>query len=424
MRIPKAIAGAAVAAFASTAEAGLASVCADSNDVCFQWGASRAAMNSGSGNVYFQLRAPTSYAWFALGTGSSMRGSSMFVVYNDGNNNVTLSTRRGQGHVMPEHTARSDVELLEGSGIVGGNMVANVRCTGCSDMDISSSSKWISAWKKGSSLDSSSPSAAIDIHDGHSQFSVNLKQASIASDSNPFLSTSENGVSSGSSGNTGASAGSGGNTGVFAGSSGNTGVVTGPSGDLNQDLLTAHGVVMAIVFIVGYPIGSSLMPLIGNWILHASWQFLAFLGMWAGFGIGYTVASRNGVFFADKHTRLGVIVCALMGIQPVLGWLHHLHYVKTQSRGGFSYAHIWYGRGLMILGIVNGGLGLQAANPSTRFIVAYSVIAGITSIIYTASIAVGISKRRKQSAEKGTDSPSVSDGGRQRSLQYVSGRAV
>lgn len=345
----------------------------------------------------------------------------MFVVYNNGKNNVTLSTRRGQGHIMPEHAARSDVELLEGSGIVGGNMVANVRCTGCSDMDISSSSKWISAWKKGSPLDSSSLSAAIDVHDGHSQFSVNLKQASIASDSNPFVSTSKNGVSAGSSGDTGASTGSSGDTGASAGSSGSTGVVAGPSGDPNQDLLTAHGVVMAIVFIAGYPIGSSLMPLIGNWILHASWQFLAFLGMWAGFGIGYTVASRNGVLFADKHTRLGVIVCALMGIQPVLGWLHHLQYVKTQRRGAFSYVHIWYGRGLMILGIVNGGLGLQAANPSTRFIVAYSVIAGITSIIYTASITVGMSKRRKQSAEKRTDSPSVSDGGRQ---QYLSGRAV
>ncbi|KAG5954198.1 hypothetical protein E4U58_000153 [Claviceps cyperi] len=39
---------------------------------------------------------------------------------------------------MPAFTARSDVELLESSGIVDGTMVANVRCNGCSDIDISS----------------------------------------------------------------------------------------------------------------------------------------------------------------------------------------------------------------------------------------------------------------------------------------------
>lgn len=60
-----------------------------------------------------------------------MAGSHIFVMYADGNNNVTISARDGnQGHVEPvfDSTLFSGIELLEGSGISGGVMTANVRC--------------------------------------------------------------------------------------------------------------------------------------------------------------------------------------------------------------------------------------------------------------------------------------------------------
>lgn len=263
-----------IASVSSTTEAALASFCPDKGDACFQWGAPQAALSAGSGNLYFQLRAPTSYQWIALGTGSSMKGSSMFVVYQNGDNNITLSTRKGQGHVMPRYSARSDVTLLEGSGIVNGSMVANVLCRACSDLDLSSSSSWISAWKMGSSLDSSNPSQSISTHDGKASFSVDLQQASITSDSNPFLASS-NGGGSTRTGSTGA-------------------VVEEDDDDQNNRLEVAHGVIMAIVFVVGYPIGSAVMPLVGSWLIHAGWQMLAFLAMWAGFAVGYIASSREG----------------------------------------------------------------------------------------------------------------------------------
>lgn len=61
----------------------------------------------------------------------------------------------------------------------------------------------------------------------------------------------------------------------------------------------------------------------------------------------------------------------------------------------------------MILGIVNGGLGLQATNQSTRFIIAYSVLAAVVSIIYTASLTVGVYNRRSQTEEKHVASSSM-----------------
>lgn len=60
-----------------------------------------------------------------------MAGASIFVMYSDGNGNVTISARDGgQGHVEPsvDGGLSQRVKLLEGSGVVGGRMVANVLC--------------------------------------------------------------------------------------------------------------------------------------------------------------------------------------------------------------------------------------------------------------------------------------------------------
>lgn len=59
-----------------------------------------------------------------------MSGSTIFVMYADGNNNVTISGRAGRGHIQPQldSTLQAGLTLLEGSGIVNGRMVANVHC--------------------------------------------------------------------------------------------------------------------------------------------------------------------------------------------------------------------------------------------------------------------------------------------------------
>ncbi len=53
-----------------------------------------------------------------------------------------------------------------------------------------------------------------------------------------------------------------------------------------------------------------------------------------------------------------------------------------QSRGLISYVHIWWGRFLMVLGVVNGGLGLQLAQESSGPVIAYAVIAGVVFVVY------------------------------------------
>ena len=53
-----------------------------------------------------------------------------------------------------------------------------------------------------------------------------------------------------------------------------------------------------------------------------------------------------------------------------------------QGRGLVSYVHIWWGRILMVLGVVNGGLGLQLAQESNGPVIAYAVIAAVVFVVY------------------------------------------
>lgn len=263
---------------------------ASGSQVCFSWGVPQAAIQSGAGNIYFQIRAPKTYEWAALGIGSQMNGADIFLMYADGTGNVTLSTRPGLNHIMPQYKARSDVELLAGSGIIDDEMVANVRCGGCTDASLKGSSGWVSAWKVGSPINSQDKDATIDYHDDHSIFKIDLSQASLDSDSNPFT-----GDSSSSSNNTS----SGGNTGGNGSSGSNPpgGIVSGgdSSGPVSDSLRYAHGVIMTLVWVVLYPAGAMLMPLLGKWFFHAAFQTVTFITMWAGLGLGCVMSQRLGL---------------------------------------------------------------------------------------------------------------------------------
>lgn len=91
-----------------------------------------AISSTSTGPIYIQLQAPTSYQWVGLGFGGAMAGSTIFLMYADGNGNVTASVRDGgAGHTLPllSSTKQAGLTLLEGSGIVGDSMVANLLCT-------------------------------------------------------------------------------------------------------------------------------------------------------------------------------------------------------------------------------------------------------------------------------------------------------
>lgn len=394
--------------FASTTTA-QSRYCPIDGEFCMSVAVPQVSAQSGSGNLYFQVEALDTYTWVAIGTGSGMSGSNIFVVYQDGRGNVTVSTRSGTGRTMPRFQADTQIEVLAGSGVSQGVMRANVLCRNCESwrggsMELTANSApWIAAWRPGNPLNSPDTSVSLAQHADFDQFRINLSQAAVVQDANPFLTGTTTG-----SGNTGNTNGNTGNAGDTSGNTNGIGSGTasgGNSGGSSRNnrtvnLVRVHGVLMALAFVVLYPIGAILIPLVGRWYIHAACQSIAFLVMWAGFGTGYATASSRGILFKQTHTILGAVVTFAMVLQPALGLLHHRHYRKYQSRTVVSYVHIWYGRALLLIGVVNGGLGLRMAGSPSAFIIAYAVLAAVLGAAYGASTLVGSMRKSREFQEK------------------------
>jgi len=313
----------------------------------------------------------------------------MFVIYSDSDGkNVTLSPRLGQGHILPSFNQDAEVSLLAGSGISNNVMTANIRCSSCKtwsggSMDFTdTASSWLWAIKDGSPLDSDSQSAQFTQHDTSGTFNVNLKKAAGGSSSNPFQTTSgststtpssSSPISSTSGSN---SAGSGDDdSGATAGYS---------SSSPSSTMIIAHGVLMSLAFLILFPFGAMSLRLLsfpGLVWLHAGTQLLAYTVAIAGMGLGIYIALYANLL-NESHPIIGLVVVSLLVFQPFLGIIHHLKFRKLDRRTFWSHAHMWFGRCLIILGAVNGGLGLQLAGNTTSGEIAYGVVAGVIFLIY------------------------------------------
>jgi uncharacterized membrane protein YhaH (DUF805 family) len=74
--------------------------------------------------------------------------------------------------------------------------------------------------------------------------------------------------------------------------------------------------------------------------------------------------------------------------------------LKLGRRSYFGLGHIWYGRILIICGVINGGLGLQLSANSPDGNIAYSVVAGAMFALYVVVILVtGLKRNRKEKTE-------------------------
>lgn len=101
-----------------------------SDNVCYSINVPDSTAASGQGDIYFQIKGPSTKQWIGFGQGGAMKNSNIFIIFADETgSNVTLSPRLGNGEIEPKTTGdEAKVVLLEGSGIANGTMIANVRC--------------------------------------------------------------------------------------------------------------------------------------------------------------------------------------------------------------------------------------------------------------------------------------------------------
>jgi hypothetical protein len=101
--------------------------------------------------------------------------------------------------------------------------------------------------------------------------------------------------------------------------------------------------------------------------------------------------------FWNYHVIIGLILFLLLFIQPILGILHHLSFRRNNRRGCFSTIHVWLGRIILLLGIINGGLGLLiAGNASRGQVVAYALVSALVFVAWVAASLLGCLKRHRR----------------------------
>ncbi|KAK3701429.1 hypothetical protein LTR37_015527 [Vermiconidia calcicola] len=285
-----------------------------------------------------------------------MAGSNIFVIYSDGRGNVTLSARRGEGHFEPEHDSSANVTLLEGSGISNGRMVANVLCRNCERWQggsadfTSEQGTWIHASRPGRSLRTMDLDANLEQHEDNGAFVWDYSAAKGGANVNPFVSGVEESVVS-----TPPPDMADGDAEIVA----NTEVVS-------DALLTAHGTLAAITFLVLLPVGAMILrvPGINIWI-HAGFQIFNHCCFVAAAGLGIYMATQERLL-NHHHPLIGMVLLGVLFFQPVFGYLHHRSYKSIERRTIVSYIHIWVGRLVILLGMINGGLGIQLAGDVRR----------------------------------------------------------
>jgi hypothetical protein len=370
----------------TTVGASVVQTCTES-DVCFSLNVPESSANSEGEAIFFQLTAPTTYSWVALGQGTAMSNAHMFVMYSSADgNNVTLSPRTTSGHVMPTHNTAATFTLLEGSGISNGKMTANVRCSNCKDTmslgggeqrrqnedTTSENSDWVYAHHSGPPLASDDLNAPITQHDSHGAFTWDLSQATGGSAANPFLNMNPATTTPSSS-----------------------------ASDRNTRLVRIHGALAALAFVAVFPIGGILVRFakLSNlaWI-HGTLQVFGYAIFLAAGGIGIHLADDLS-YLSEAHVIIGVVLLVVLFFMPMAGVLHHRMYKKVHKRTMLSYGHVWTGRVAIILGMINGGAGLQLADAETSRRIVYGVFAGLMGAVYIGAVVFGRMKRRGHKKE-------------------------
>jgi hypothetical protein len=189
-------------------------------------------------------------------------------------------------------------------------------------------------------------------------------------------------------------------------------------------VIVIHAVLAALAWVLLMPIGAILLrlniqsPIILK--LHAACQIIAYLVYFVAAGMGIWIvrqASGRLNLFSDPHPIVGLAILGVALFQPLWGIIHHKKFKRgleawkagrsTQKPGrtGFGRLHLWIGRVLITLAMVNGGLGFRLASkspfpPAKSAKIAYAVGAAIMWLLYI--IIVSVFEVRKVARRRGS----------------------
>ncbi|KAK4454863.1 hypothetical protein QBC34DRAFT_390971 [Podospora aff. communis PSN243] len=356
-------------------------------------------------DVYISMTVTRSSAlgWTAIGTGSEMAGSTMFVVYGDPASGAdpVLSIRTIDGHHQPKavdlstlpglRILRSKWQKLTVASLKGrheddphypivptspASHIADIAiaCYACPlqawKLDATSKSQpFIWAWNDRQEFASYPVDAHLKMHRHHSgsggfgNFYIDMPRTLSESPEPPTIRQG-------------------------AANFGTSDPPTGFSGFLlslrARPLPKAHGFLMGAAFLLLFPLGVVLMrtpsgnPFKRHWVVQAAATGLTWLGAVVA------AVMTGGRMPRTFHQWIGAAIALTLEFQFVLGWRHHMVFLRVRHRTWVSHAHIWIGRAVLGAGWVNVLIGLALSGYG-----GFSV-AAVGALVVVEAVGVGL----------------------------------
>lgn len=205
----------------------------------------------------------------------------------------------------------------------------------------------------------------------------------------------------------------------------------------------AHACMMTSLFVILYPLGAmstrfpmDRIPFLRNTYLrnkimaiHAPIQIIGTFMIIAGMVLGIRIAKFAGYLNHPVHAHVVIgflLVFTIILFQPALGILQHLHFKRTGGKSKFAFVHRWLGRGIIILGLINTGLGYQLAEtnviiPKGSYTRTYSLMGVFLAIWLSFVLYDNYRQRRSVAAADGGEKGAKQH--QQEGLQQQNGRS-
>ncbi|KAL1962257.1 hypothetical protein VTN77DRAFT_9847 [Rasamsonia byssochlamydoides] len=325
-----------------------------------------------SEDVYFHLSGPASYSWIAVGTGTEMKDSLMFIVYSNAQGDgVTVSPRLATGETEPVFSSSLDVTELPGTGLSDNTMTVNARCSNCQrwktgSLDLNSTAQpWIYALGPHSgnsvTLKSDSKTASIERHSEYGRFSMDMVLATGGSGGLPTSFTTAVGSAE----------------------------IGQPHHDSNWPSII-HALAICGAFVLLMPAGVIFLRVFPasvrwHWVNQSLASILAIVG--GLIGIYLSTMFTKSESFDSTHQVIGLICVAAVFVQWGLGFWHHRLFKITRQPTKYGPIHRYFGQIIIVLAVVNGGIGLTWSYASTRVIVGYIIVVVVIGVPVIAAVA-------------------------------------
>jgi hypothetical protein len=143
-------------------------------------------------------------------------------------------------------------------------------------------------------------------------------------------------------------------------------------------LVLIHAICLGGAFILLFPLGIAMLRWFNSVRIH--WMLQAFAAIVCVVGltlaIEFSIMDPEYKGLDEGHQIIGILVVAALFLQAALGYVHHANYKKLGRRTWASHAHLWTGRVVIIVGMLNAILGFVLADNT-----AAAAAVGVVSVV-------------------------------------------